>query len=246
MRGEEEDVEIPVEDTSVDAKVCVQESPVVVIALHPWGPLGGSMHDPQPSLVCRTLAKAGCSTVRFNFRSGIGSGNGSVEDVRAVAEWFTKRHDGAEPIASQVLIVGYSYGSMIGAAAAAEIPQSIGYIVLGPPIDYSWALYVFNGSALRAKAADSKGKPKLLVVARQDQFCSEASFNAFMEELPEPKKGMVLDGIDHFSYFRKLDGILARWIPEAFGVADLETFGRSGSANPQAAVPPEGAARRDP
>merc|ERR1740120_584167 len=227
--GGEELVQIPVQGSWLDAAVLVRRSPVVVIALHPWGPLGGSMDDPHPSIVCQTFAKAGCSTVRLNFRSGIGSGEGSVADVKAAAAWFVEPQDGLEPIASQVLIVGYSYGSVIGAAAAAEIPQCIGYVTLGPPLDYAWALYIGNGASLRARAADSVGKPKLLLLGTADQFCSEATFQGFLAQLPEPKKAEILNGIDHFSMHQRAPLAIMEWIPEAFGVPDVQTFAQEGS-----------------
>merc|ERR1719277_2215702 len=106
------------------------------------------MHEPHPMTACRLLASAGCSVARFNFRGGINRGESSINDVKAVAEWFTQPRDGKEPLASQVLIVGYSYGSVIAATAAAEIPQTIGCAVLAPPLRFSWAVYLFNGRAL--------------------------------------------------------------------------------------------------
>lgn len=229
MRGKEEAVRIPVEGTYINAKVVAGPSPVVVIALHPWGPMGGSMEDPHPRTVCETMAKAGCSTVRLDFRTGIGSGESSVADVKAAAAWFTEPIEGGEPIASQVLIIGYSYGSVIGAAAAAEIPKCIGWATLGPPLDYAWALYVMNGASMRSRAADSAGRPKLMMVGTRDQFCSEATFQGFVTQMPEPRKAVVLANVDHFSLSRHVPKALAEWIPDAFGVADLAAFAREGA-----------------
>eukprot|EP00434_Breviolum_minutum_P013094 symbB.v1.2.011539.t2/scaffold778.1/size163404/22 len=59
-------------------------------------PLGGNMADPHPRTVCHVFGEAGCTTVRFNFRSGIGSGNSSLEDVKAVAAWLTTPRDAPE------------------------------------------------------------------------------------------------------------------------------------------------------
>merc|ERR1719265_2170034 len=116
----EQAVSIPVGRSWVNARVNVQQSPVVVIATHPWGPMGGSMHDPHPVTVCQFFGEAGCSTARFNFRGGINRGMSSVQDVKAVAAWFTQPRDGQAPLASQVLIVGYSYGTMPACAAASQ------------------------------------------------------------------------------------------------------------------------------
>eukprot|EP00930_Biecheleria_cincta_P031841 TRINITY_DN22090_c0_g1_i1.p1 TRINITY_DN22090_c0_g1~~TRINITY_DN22090_c0_g1_i1.p1 ORF type:complete len:307 (-),score=47.96 TRINITY_DN22090_c0_g1_i1:37-957(-) len=258
---QEERVRIPVGQSWLSAKVAVRQSPVAacapsfvgemaeapiqtdrdklytlrVIALHPWGPMGGSMDDPHPSTVCRLFGSAGCSTARFDFRRGIGSGATSVEDVRAVAAWLTEpkaencsTEAENQAVASQVLIVGYSYGSIIGAAAAADIPAVIGYVTLGPPIDYGWALYVFNMGHLRSQAADSEHRPKLLVVGTDDQFCSTKSFQAFADELPEPKQSIVLKGVDHFSLFKSLPKVLEDWVISAFAVGSLQEFARGG------------------
>ncbi|CAE7547847.1 TEX30 [Symbiodinium sp. CCMP2592] len=220
---------IPVGNSSVDALVCVvQDSPIGVIALHPWGPLGGSMADPHPHTVCRLFGTAGCTTVRFNFRGGIGSGAGSVEDVKAVAAWMTKPNPlpeaGGRILCSHVLIVGYSYGSIIGAAAAAEIPSVIGYAALGPPLDYGWALYMFNAQNLRAQAARSAGKPKLLVVGTTDEFCSMKSFQGFADSLPGPKEMHVIEGANHFQLYSYLPEALTKWVISGFKVHSLEEF----------------------
>ncbi|CAE8707972.1 unnamed protein product, partial [Polarella glacialis] len=227
MAWREEPMRIPVGGSWVSAQVALRQSPVVVIALHPWGPIGGSMQDPHCVTVCRLFGTAGCSTVRFDFRRGIGSGSASVEDVRAVAAWFTdRREDGSEPLASQVLVVGYSYGSMIGAAATAEIPAAIGYAALCPPIDYGWALYVFNGAWLRSQAIASEGRPKLLLIGTKDEFCSMKSFDKFAEELPEPKKVVILEGENHFGAYRSLPEVLTNWVVSAFGVSSLQQFAK--------------------
>lgn len=222
-------VDIPVGSGSVSAAVVVQPSPVVVIATHPWGPIGGSMHDRHPVTVCRLMARAGCSTARFNFRSGINRGVSSIEDVKSVAEWFTEPRDGKEPVASQVLLVGYSYGSVIAAAAAAEIPRSIGWVTVGTPLSYSWALYLLNGRRLLEMAADSAGKPKLLMLGTQDMFCSVSTLKSFAATLPEPKKVEIKDGADHFGMYPYLEESLSIWIGEVFAAPTLRAFASTGA-----------------
>mmetsp|Transcript_13039 Transcript_13039/g.29625 ORF Transcript_13039/g.29625 Transcript_13039/m.29625 type:complete len:232 (-) Transcript_13039:143-838(-) len=225
---QEVEVRIPVAASYVDALVLVQAaSPMVVIATHPWGPMGGSMHDPHPTTACRLLGAAGCSTARFNFRSGLGRGNASMEDVKAVAQWFTTgKAGGNAPQASQVLLIGYSYGSMIAAAAAVEIPECIGYALFGPPLDYAWAIYCFNGRTLRTLAKALEGKPKLVVCGDDDQFCSVHSFKEFVAELPEQTKSLLLPDITHFSLYREMRPILSDWICEAFQLSTLEAFSK--------------------
>lgn len=229
MPSSEEHLTIPVGSSWVNAIVSVKMSPVVVIATHPWGPMGGSMYDPHPTTACRLMEEAGCSVARFNFRGGINRGSSSVMDVKAVADWFTKPVDGRGPLASQVLLVGYSYGSMIAAAAAAEIPECIGYALLGPPLAYGWAVYLFNQGWLCQQAAESAGKPKLLMIGTDDVFCGVDQFRSFAETLPDPKTIVVKNGLDHFSLFRALPQALTEWIVTSFGVTSLESFAERGA-----------------
>jgi len=151
-----------------------------------------------------------------------------VEDVKAVAAWMTKPNPlpetGGRILCSHVLIVGYSYGSIIGAAAAAEIPSVIGYAALGPPLDYGWALYMFNAQNLRAQAARSAGKPKLLVVGTTDEFCSMKSFQGFADSLPGPKEMHVIEGANHFQLYSYLPEALTKWVISGFKVHSLEEF----------------------
>ena len=125
-----------------------------------------------------------------------------------------------------MLVIGYSYGSLIGAAAASEIPSSIGYVALGPPLSYAWALYIFNSGSILKKAAESVGKPKLLVVGDADQFCSVKAFEKFCSTLPDPKSTLVASGVDHFSLHTIIPKVLVEWVTAAFGVGDLEAFAR--------------------
>ena len=244
MPDDETSVRIPIAGTSttLSAKVVRNaSSPVLVIATHPWGPLGGSLHDPHPATACQLFARAGCNTVRFDFRSGIGRGASSIADTVAVAQYFTdtsaETGDGAAAIpVSQVLIVGYSYGSLVGAAAAAQIPQSVGFVCVGPPLGYAWALFLFNGGGVEAQACESAGKPKLLLIGDGDQFCSVSSCRRFAQKLPKPVKMQVVGDCDHFGLFPHLEKALAQWVPKAFPGAELHSFGRGVDAQAPAAV----------
>ena len=146
---------------TVAASVCVQSSLVAVIACHPWGLLGGSMHDIVVHQAVSVFKQAGCTTARFNFRSGLGRGWQSTEDVRLVANYLLHELP-ATSRPKNIIIVGYSYGSIPGAAAAADIPEVIGFAMISPPLDWwaAGALYCFNSASLIAQARDSEGLPK--------------------------------------------------------------------------------------
>eukprot|EP00930_Biecheleria_cincta_P059610 TRINITY_DN45318_c0_g1_i1.p1 TRINITY_DN45318_c0_g1~~TRINITY_DN45318_c0_g1_i1.p1 ORF type:complete len:388 (-),score=53.38 TRINITY_DN45318_c0_g1_i1:18-1181(-) len=230
---QEQSMMIPSYGSFVQAMVCIQQSPVVAIMTHPWGPMGGSMWDPHPRTAAKIMAEAGCSTVRFDFGwgNGVGSGNASIEDVKSVAAWFTSPRDGNAGLASQVVLIGYSYGSVIAAAASSDIPECIGYAAVCPPLDYAWGLYMFNSTRLLSKAAASPSLPKLLVLGSSDIFCSVGSFRKFVGTLPEPKMAVELDGVTHFDAYPHLQKALVEWVVSAFHVADLKSFSEG--------IPPE-------
>ena len=59
---------------------------LAAVVCHPWGPLGGSMHDYCVSKIVSIFAKAGITTLRFNFRYGIGQGYSSAADLRGAVQ----------------------------------------------------------------------------------------------------------------------------------------------------------------
>jgi hypothetical protein len=144
-------------------------------------------------------------------------------------------------------VAGYSYGSMIGAAAVAEIPQSIGVCILSPPLDYGWALYLLNSGGVCDQAANIGAKPKLLMVGGSDEFCSVASFEGFVATLPEPKRSIVIPRLSHFALARHIPEHLTQWIVESFHVNDLQSFARTGSGGfPAPAIQRQASPERRP
>ena len=71
-----------------------------------------------------------------------------------------------------ILLVGYSYGSMITNAAADELDSIKGFVGISTPFSVFWALSLFNGGTLLKKSHSDK--PKLLITGTQDNFTSEA------------------------------------------------------------------------
>jgi len=182
------------------------------------------MHDATVTRVIQVFGSAGLTTLRFNFRSGIGRGLQSVDDVTLAARYLL---DGLplEQRPSRVLIVGYSYGSIPAAVAAAELgAECIGFAMLAPPLDW-WAasaLYIFNKGNLVARAAGaSADMPKLLFIGGEDNFCSASTFESLAEAMPGPKTVRVVPGVDHFSLFRHVPDQLRKWCIEAYGLTDL-------------------------
>lgn len=184
---------------------------VGVVALHPWGPLGGSLHDPHVVTVTRFFGHAGCATARLQFRTGFSCGPSPIADTVAAANALLEHVD-------RVLIVGYSYGSIVAMAAVNDIPEAVGYVAINPPLDYVSLLFLFNSKILQTPTK----LPKLLLHATHDQFCANASFDSYFATLPEPKLALRVDS-NHFDVVSHLRPALSQWIQAHFTV-DVEAF----------------------
>ena len=77
---------------------------LAVVVCHPWGPLGGSMHDFNVVNLVSLFAEAGITTLRFNFRYGIGRGHGAAADLRAACAMLSSLDAPPE----KLLLLGYS------------------------------------------------------------------------------------------------------------------------------------------
>ena len=202
------------------ARVCrgTLEAKVGVIALHPWGPLGGSMDDPHVVTVTRLFGSQGCATARVAFRTGFSCGASPLLDVEAAAEVLLDMDN-----IDRILVVGYSYGSIV--AMAADFPESIGWVSINPPLDVTWALFLFKGHEMLERARKTQ-KPKLLLHATNDGFCSNESFDSFVKSLPDHKLPINIPGANHFDVIRHIPDAIHRFLREAFHVTDFNAFVR--------------------
>lgn len=212
--------------TGADAMVrpAAAGATVGVVALHPWGPLGGSMHDPNVRAVTSFFGAAGCATARVQFRSGFGRGEASVDDAVAAAAALLEGR-GVERVA----IVGYSYGSCVAIRAAARLAPAtlVGWAALNPPLDYAWFLYFFSGA--HADVARDLACHKLALHGTKDVFCANASFDAFVETLSPPFTAIRLEDRQHFDIASAIPTALAKWLEDDHK-CDAAAFARGGGA----------------
>mgnify|MGYP002631083328 CR=1 FL=1 len=121
-------------------------SRLVAVVCHPWGPLGGSMHDITVSKIIDQLGmSAGLSTLRFNFRSGLGRGHGSAADVRGACAFVMQTAAAAE----QIVLIGYSYGASVVASIAADIPEVAAFALIAPPLGANPCLFMCRSPITR-------------------------------------------------------------------------------------------------
>jgi len=175
------------------------------VICHPHPLFGGNMHNNVTRAIKNGLVRRGVICLRFNFR-GTGQSEGThgngideLEDVRAALDFVDKL---PQVDSGMLLVAGYSFGCWVGMRAAARDHRPNRLIGISPPVNS------YNFSFLKDEI-----RPKLLVAGDRDFVCSKKPFLELLEQIPEPKMGVVLPGTDHFHIGREQDL-----------VAEIETF----------------------
>jgi uncharacterized protein len=161
------------------------------VICHPHPLFGGNMHNHVVRSVKKGLLARNFACLRFNFRGAGHSegthadGIGEVEDVRAALDFLQEQTDIKE---NGLVVAGYSFGCWVGLRAAAADPRPSLLIGVSPPLNE----YDF-------RFLENETRPKLLVVGDRDQFCSVNRFRNLVDQIPEPREGVVFPGADHFT-----------------------------------------------
>lgn len=238
------------------ALVADLRSRLAVIVTHPWGPLGGNLHNNVVSAVVLYFQRLGITTMRFNFcGSQIGRGYRQWAQVQEAANFLLqgKHIDNAmttttEAVAAaetaetvvddesedkddiynsnpsvaptHILLVGYSYGALIGGSASVTIPQCIAIILIALPVSVQHWLVLFAYEHMRRMRQQRPNLPRLLIMGSRDNFTSEEVFaQTVAETFPKHSTtGAVLMGADHFFGRREKDltDIMGQWLRTTF------------------------------
>lgn len=160
-----------------------------VVLCHPHPLYGGSMLTPVIMRAEQAFQEAGYTTLAFNFR-GVGGSEGSYgEGPAEVADVIGALDHLEKSLAIRpklMAVAGYSFGSYVGAMAAAA-DQRVGfYLGIAPPLNrYDFG---FLRQAICRVA---------LIGGTHDEFCEAARFKALYLSLPATPWTRVLD-TDHF------------------------------------------------
>jgi alpha/beta superfamily hydrolase len=216
--------------SSAKAMVADFASEVAVIVTHPWGPLGGNMNNNVVLAIVVWFQQLKITTMRFDFGgSQIGRGDRQVAQVKEAADFLLEgshlevsqhqstTHKNSKP-PKHVLLVGYSYGSIISASAAIKIPQCIGVAMLSPPLAVRHWLYLFHGN-YHLEQARKSGRPLLMIIGSRDNFTAEGAFMDVVESMPtSTTTGAVLKDADHFFRGREQDlmDVMGHWLLNVF------------------------------
>jgi alpha/beta superfamily hydrolase len=145
------------------------------------------MHHPVIFHADRELARAGFTTLRFNFRGVGGSegvhdaGRGEVDDVAAASEWLR-----ASVPDAPLLSVGYSFGSWCVLRHALRDASVVAIVAIGLPVK------LYDVAALPPIA-----RPVAVVQAARDEFGSPEEVRAALATAGIPSRVLTVAGTSH-------------------------------------------------
>lgn len=223
-----------------------------VIVTHPWALLGGSMENNIVVAICAYFQQFHITTLRFNFAGpSIGTGYPQVAQIQEAANVLlqgtfrqstatatTEGEEEAGTVAAdddggakrihRILLIGYSYGSILCASASSRITACIGCIWIAPPFGVRHLLYLWSGNAhitdaitqtkvnttqhnaktehaattdLSSEAEEdtTDAIPQLLILGDHDNFTSVITFRDIVATMDDTTTtGIVLGNTDHF------------------------------------------------
>jgi uncharacterized protein len=179
---------------------------MAAVVCHPHPLFGGTLHNKVVFHTAKALHLFGMPVLRFNFR-GVGlsegahdHGKGEMDDVRAALDYLA-----TEFPRRPILLAGFSFGSWVGLRVGCEDKRVAELIGLGLPVDN------MNADFLRDCA-----KPKLFIQGGNDQFGSQVKIEALFATLPQPKRLVIVPGVDHFftGQLEKVGESIESWLIE--------------------------------
>lgn len=162
-----------------------------VVLCHPHPQYGGSMSTPVIMTVEQAFQEAGYTTLAFNFRGVGGSegpyggGQADVADVTGALTFLEAVPGGR---ARRFAVAGYSFGSFVGAMAAAADRRVNFYLGVAPPLNH------YDFGFLRQAVC-----PIALIGATRDEHCDSDRFEALYLSLPATPWARRLDTAHSFA-----------------------------------------------
>ncbi len=179
-------------------------SPLAAVVCHPHPLFGGTMHNKVVYQAAKSLSALGIPVLRFNFRgAGLSAGthdrgHGERGDVRTALDFLHGEFPDAE-----LLVAGFSFGSMVGLRVGCEDDRVVRLIGLGIPVNNT------DFSFLQECA-----KPKLFVHGEHDEHGALAKVRELFVTLPGENLLVDVPGADHF-FAGKLDQVdraIVHWL----------------------------------
>jgi alpha/beta superfamily hydrolase len=207
---------------------------LAVIFTHPWKPLGGNYHNRVVHAAAKYFQSLGITTAKINFsRKKVSRGYKEVQEVISCANYLLEGNyynPSTKPILNNnnnnhhqtqitsILLIGYSYGSLITSSASASIPACIGCVSIAPPFSVMDWLLLFNSSHHLAQAKLRSDIPRLFVIGDRDNFTSLKVFFDHVVTFPNCSNStatsyIVIPKADHFfvGTEHSVANIIGRW-----------------------------------
>jgi uncharacterized protein len=185
----------------------------VALVCHPHPLFGGTLHNKVVFHTMKALHSFGFPVLRFNFRgAGLSQGKhddgrGEVDDVRAALDWLD--HEFHLPL----IFAGFSFGAAVGLRAACPDMRVKAIIGVGLPVA------PIGDRAYQYGFLQSCSKPKLFVSGGHDQFGPRPQLERAVESVSEPKKLVIIEGVDHFfeGRLQELRETIEAWVRDLVG-----------------------------
>lgn len=120
---------------------------------------------------------------------------------------------------TKILLVGYSYGSLLAASASSNINEVVGVVSIAPPWSVKHWLLLFNSGHHLRQAQSKEDLPRLFLIGDHDNFTTEQVFLNTVESFPKSSTtGAVLKNADHFFHRRETDvmNVMSEWLLTVF------------------------------
>jgi hypothetical protein len=163
----------------------------VALVLHPHPQFGGTMHNKVVYRAAQALQECGFVTLRINFR-GTGystgaydEGRGETDDARVALDYLLAQ----QPQACEVIIAGFSFGSVVGLRLGCADARVHRLIAIGAPAKS----YDLNFLAPCTK-------PKLFIHGAEDEIAPLAPLAELLDRLPPDNDSRLvrIPGAGHF------------------------------------------------
>ncbi len=158
------------------------------VICHPHPLYGGEMRNNVVTALTEAFDGSGMATLRFNFR-GVGKsegshdeGKGECDDVTAAVTFLQ-----AQCSLTEILVAGYSFGSVVGLQAGAKDERVDALIGLAFPLNLRDPAFLMDVK-----------KPVFLVSGTRDDYSPIEDLKQVVSKMSVPAKLQTIDGADHF------------------------------------------------
>lgn len=171
------------------------------------------MHNKVVYHAMKALNGFGFPVLRFNFRgAGLSEGRhdhgrGEADDASAALDWLHAE------TRLPIIFCGFSFGAAAGLRAACKRNDDhvVGLISLGTPVSVEGRSYNYD-------FLQNCTKPKLFVSGALDQYSPQEILREVVEQVPEPKELVLVEGADHFfeGHLPEMQTAIRAWTTKYF------------------------------